>query len=134
MQPSQSSIYRDLELLMLWYIPIGNKLPKTTALQNIGNYIQESISDALTSCAVALNTSDKASRLEFIDMIVWNLTKCKSNFMVLHQWSSQKDQKIRAITDVQCLNFTERMADLKRQIGGWRKKTVNSLNDQGHDG
>lgn len=137
MQPTQSSIYRDLELLMLWYIPIGNKLPNERALQNIGNYIQDSISESLTACAIALNTSDGKSRLELIDMIVWNLTKCKSNFMILQQWCSKKqkeDHKFRVITESQCLTFTERMADLKRQIGGWRKKTVTTLNGFGHEG
>ena len=127
MNPSQSSIYRDLELLMLWYLPVGNKLPKARAVQYLGDKIQENIMDAMTACAIALNTSDMASRLELIDMMVWHLTTCKSAFKVLHEWTSKDRQKVRVITEVECLNFTERMNSLKRQIGGWRKKTAESL-------
>lgn len=128
MNPSQSSIYRDLELLMLWYLPVGNKLPKARSVQYLGDKIQDSISDAMTACAIALNTSDLASRLELIDMMVWHLTTCKSMFKVLCEWQSKDRQKVRVITDVECLNFTETMNSLKRQLGGWRKKTAESLN------
>ena len=49
MNPSQSSIYRDLELLMLWYLPVGNKLPKARAVQYLGDKIQDNIMDAMTA-------------------------------------------------------------------------------------
>lgn len=124
MLPSQSSIYRDLELMMLWYLPIGRTMPKDQSLQNIGNYFQSNLLDAMTACAVALQTKDKGPRLELIGALMWHLSLCNSAVSMLYEFSSGKEQKERVITPTQFENYLERKMSLKKQIGGWEKKTA----------
>jgi hypothetical protein len=38
---SQSSLYRELENLMLWFIPIGNNIPNDFALRKLGERMHE---------------------------------------------------------------------------------------------
>ena len=64
MQLNQTSIYRGLELLMDWYLPIGVKMPKVSALENLGDFFQDNLMEAMTACAVALNSYDMAARME----------------------------------------------------------------------
>ncbi|MBR0177739.1 MAG: hypothetical protein IJQ11_09950 [Bacteroidales bacterium] len=122
MKPSQSSIYRDLELLMQWYLPIGNKMPKEQALQNLGNSFQQELIEAMRMCRLALKSSDnKKSQCEFIDLIVFHLEGCHSVFGLLHEYKSDKGP---IISHTQFANYLERTASLNRQIGGWRKKAA----------
>ena len=51
MKASQSSLYRELENLMLWFIPVGNNIPKDFALRNLGERLQNELLDAMTACA-----------------------------------------------------------------------------------
>lgn len=124
MNPQQSSIYRGLELLMQWYLPIGVKMPKVEALQNMGNFFQKNLMEAMAACAVALNSYDMAARLEFIDTMIWHLTLCNTAVSQLHVFSAQKGQTVRVISDVQYANYLEQWDKLKNQIGRWKKKTA----------
>lgn len=51
MKASQSPLYRELENLMLWFIPVGNNIPKDFALRNLGEKLQNELLDAMTACA-----------------------------------------------------------------------------------
>ena len=128
MYPSQSSIYRDLELMMLWYLPIGRTMPKDQSLQNIGNFFQSNLLEAMTACAVALQTKDKGPRLELIGALMWHLSLCNSAVSMLYEYScskeKNKEKKDRVITVTQFENYLERKMSLKKQIAGWEKKTA----------
>lgn len=107
MNPEQSSIYRGLELLMQWYLPIGVKMPKVDALQNIGNFFQNNLMEAMASCAVALNSYDMAARREFIDTMIWHLALCNTSVSQLYVFSSPKEQTVRVVGQVQYANYFE---------------------------
>lgn len=53
MKASQSSLYRELENLMLWFIPVGNNIPKDFALRNLGERLQNELLDAMTAWSTA---------------------------------------------------------------------------------
>jgi hypothetical protein len=38
-KPTKSSLYREIENLILWFIPIGNALPKDFALRTLEHYV-----------------------------------------------------------------------------------------------
>ena len=124
MNPSQSSIYRGLEDLMQWYLPVGVKMPKVDALQNMGNFFQNNLLEATTACAIALETNDMAARLELINTMIWHLSLCNTAVSQLYTFSSQKGQSVRVVSQVQYANYLEKLKSLKDQISGWKKKTA----------
>ena len=111
---------------MQWYLPIGFKMPKVDALQNMGNFFQKNLLEAMTACAVALDTSDMTARMEFINAMVWHLALCNTAVSQLYTFSSQKGQSVRVVSQVQYANYLERLKRLKDQIKGWKKKTASA--------
>ena len=129
MSAQQYPLYRALELLHKWYLPIGNKMPKLEALQNLGREFQRNLLEATTACAVAIKTppNQPQSRLELMDMMAWHLDICKTTINLLYEFSSQKGQTIRVVSELQYENFIEKMKDIQDQLSGWRKKTASSM-------
>lgn len=83
MKASQSSLYRELENLMLWFIPVGNNIPKDFALRNLGERLQNELLDAMTACSLALQSPDLAQRLELINLVKLHITAVQSITTVL---------------------------------------------------
>ena len=73
MKATQSSLYRELENLMLWFIPVGNNIPKDFALRKLGERMQNDILDAMTACNLALQTQDLHQRMELISLVKLHL-------------------------------------------------------------
>ena len=109
---------------MQWYLPIGMKLPKAEALQNLGNFFQNNLLEAITSCAIALDTYDMTARLELINTMIWHLALCNTAVGQLYTFSSQDGQTVRVISQVQYANYLESLEKLKDEISGWKKKTA----------
>lgn len=124
MELNQTSIYRGLELLMDWYLPIGMKMPKVDALENMGNFFQSNLMEAMTTFAIAWGTNDVEAKLELINTLIWHMALCNTAIGNLYRFSSRKDQAVRVISQTQYANYLERMNDLKSQIGGWKRKTA----------
>jgi hypothetical protein len=68
MKASQSSLYREIENLMLWFIPIGNNIPKDFSLRELGKRMLDEITDSLTACNLALQARELRQRLELINL------------------------------------------------------------------
>lgn len=64
MKAEKSSIYREIENLILWFIPIGNNIPKDFALRTIGERMLNELTDSLVACNMALQCDDLNQRLE----------------------------------------------------------------------
>lgn len=124
MELNQTSIYRGLELLMDWYLPIGTKMPKVDALENLGNFFQNNLMEAMTTFAIAWETDDTEARLELINTLIWHMALCNTAIGNLYRFSSRKDQSVRVISQTQYANYLEKLNDLKSQIGGWKRKTA----------
>lgn len=129
MSAQQYPLYRALELLHKWYLPIGNKMPKLEALQNLGREFQRNLLEATTACSVAIKTppNKPESRIELMDMMAWHLDVCRTTINLLYEFSSEKGQTIRVISKMQYENFLEKMEDINGQLSGWRKKTASSI-------
>lgn len=127
MQPSQSSIYRQLELLSLWSVRVANRTPKDFGLREVAGTMIREILDAIRVCALALQERDAKSRLTLIDTLAYHLTLVKSTSKVLIEWSSQKGQTIRIISESQRQELLRMMTQLGQDIGRWRNKTAQNL-------
>ena len=128
MKASQSSLYRELENLMLWFIPIGNNFPKDFALRNLGERLQNELLDAMTSCSLALHTPDLAQRLELINLIKIHITSVQSITKVLVEFSSRSGEKKRVISQNQRVALMKSMSVIGNQISRWSSATQSSIN------
>lgn len=127
MKPSQSSVYRQLELLSLWSVRVGNRVPNDFGLREITSTMIREILDALRACALALQERDIRSRLTLIDTLIYHLTLAKSTSKVLIEWSSQNGQTVRIISERQRQELLKMMTQIGYDIGRWRSKTAQSL-------
>lgn len=110
--------------MMDWYLPIGTKMPKVDALNNMGNFFQTNLMEAMTTFAIAWETNDTEAKLELINTLIWHMALCNTAIGNLYRYSSRKDQTVRVISQVQYANYLEKISDLKSQIGGWKRKTA----------
>lgn len=127
MRPSQSSVYRQLELLSLWSVRVGNRVPNDFGLREITSTMIREILDALRACALALQEKDTRSRLTLIDTLIYHLTLVKSTSKVLIEWSSQNGQTTRIISERQRQELLKAMTQIGYEIGRWRTKTAQNL-------
>lgn len=127
MKPSQSSVYRQLELLSLWSVRVGNRVPNDFGLREITSTMIREILDALRACALALQEKDIRSRLTLIDTLIYHLTLVKSTSKVLIEWSSQNGQTTRIISERQRQELLKAMTQIGYEIGRWRTKTAQNL-------
>ena len=128
MKASQSSIYRQIELLSLWGVRVANRTPKDFGLREmVSTMIRETL-DALRACALALQEKDLHSRLTLIDTLIYHLTLVKSTSKVLIEWSSQNGQTVRIISEKQRQELLKAMTQLSYDIGKWRSSTAAKLN------
>lgn len=127
MKPSQSSIYRQLELLSLWSVRVANRTPKDFGLREIVSSMIREALDAIRACALALQENDITSRLTLIDTVIYHLTMVKSISKVLIEWSSQNGQTVRVISEKQRIELLRVMTQLGHDIGRWRNSTAAKL-------
>lgn len=128
MKASQSSLYRELENLMLWFIPVGNNIPKDFALRNLGERFQCELLDAMTACSLALQTPEMAQRLELINLIKLHVTALQSITKVFVEFSSREGNVRRIISQRQRVALLKAMSSIGNQIARWSSATQNSIN------
>lgn len=128
MKPSQSSLYRDLENLALWFIPVSNRIPNQFGLRVNAERIINEINNAITVCALALQEADIKTRLELINTLVVHLTTVKSVIKVLVEWSMRGTPTARIISTGQRAEFYTLMTKIGAQLAGWKKSTASYLN------
>ena len=127
MKASQSSLYRELENLMLWFIPVGNNIPKDFALRNLGERLQNELLDAMTACSLALQTPDLAQRLELINLIKLHITAVQSITKVFVEFSSREGNVRRVISQRQRVVLLKAMSSIGGQLSRWAKATQDSM-------
>lgn len=127
MKASQSSLYRELENLMLWFIPVGNNIPKDFALRNLGERLQNELLDAMTACSLALQTPDLPQRLELINLVKLHITAVQSITKVFVEFSSREGNVRRVISQKQRVALLKEMAAVGNQIARWAKATQVSI-------
>ena len=128
MKASQSSLYRELENLMLWFIPVGNNIPKDFASRNLGERFQCELLDAMTACSLALQTPDKVQRLELINLVKLHVTALQSITKLFVEYSSREGNIRRIISQKQRVALLKSMSVIGNQIARWASATQISIN------
>lgn len=127
MKAKQSSVYRELENLLLWFIPVGNNFPKDFALRQLGERMLNEMTDALTACGLALKTGDFGQRLELINLVKLHIETVQSISKVLVEYSSREGNKHRVISQKQRASFILAMTSIGSQLARWAKSTESAL-------
>ena len=127
MKPTKSSLYREIDNLLLWFIPIGNNLPKDFALRTLGERMLNDLVDALNSTALALQTQDVRQRLEIINLVKLNITSASSISKVLVEYSSRDSSKARIISQKQRASLLVSLTSINGQLARWENSTQTAL-------
>lgn len=127
MKATNSSIYREIENLLLWFIPIGNNFPKDFALRQLGERMLNELTDALTAVALALQTQELSQRLELINLVKLHITTVQSISKVLVEYSSREGNVKRIISQKQCASLLASMTTIGGQLARWAKSTQSAL-------
>lgn len=133
MKASQSSIYREIENLMLWFIPVGNNIPKDFALRQLGERMLNEMTDALTACNLALQTQDLPQRLELISLVKLHMATVQSVSKVLVEYSSRTGNVRRVISQPQRAELLKMMTSIGSQLSRWAASTKNQHQKQTQD-
>lgn len=126
-KPSKSSLYREIENLIIWFIPIGNNIPKDFALRKLGERMLNDLLDALNATALALQTQDLQQRLELINLVKLHITSAQSISKVLVEYSSRDSSKARIISQKQRAALLASMTSIGTQLAKWGNSTQSAL-------
>lgn len=112
---------------MLWFIHVGNNIPKDFALRNLGERLQNELLDAMTACSLALQTPDLAQRLELINLVKLHITAVQSITKVFVEFSSREGNVRRVISQKQRVALLKAMSAIGSQLSRWAKSTQDSM-------
>ena len=59
MKPNQASIYREIERLLEWTIPVADRLPKSVSWRELGGLLVRDLKESLDFVVLAFQTEDK---------------------------------------------------------------------------
>ena len=124
----QSSLYRAVENLAMWWIPVGGRTPNTPVLRRYVDLCSNAVDDALTAIHLGLETNQDAARerLECIDMAHVHLTRIKTIVRILKEYSDTNGH-VRVLTDRQFAHFSVSINKIYTELGLWRNATVKRM-------
>ena len=85
MKAKQASVYRYLRELLLYAVPISERLPKSLPMQTLGKRLINDIMDSLDYICIALQTEKGRPRLDVINSVIVRMTSVKTVFEVLEE-------------------------------------------------
>ena len=121
----QSSLYRAIENLAMWWIPVGGRTPNTPVLRHYVNLCSGAIDDALIAIHLGLETDRDAvqERLDCIDTAHVHLTRVKTIVRILKEYSD-KNGHARVLSNKQFAHFSICMNKIYTELGLWRNATA----------
>lgn len=120
----QSSLYRAIENLAMWWIPVGGRTPNTPVLRHYVNVCSSAINDALIALHIGLEVDRNAAqeRLECIDTVYVHLTRVKTLVRILKEYSDTNEH-VRVLSNKQYAHFSVSMNKIFTELGMWREST-----------
>lgn len=126
MKAAQSSLYREVENVLIWFIPVSARVPKIIALRSITENCTTDLTDALTAIALGLQSDDPKDVKDCIDVILLHITKVKTAVKILKEFSD-RSSAIHILNDRQVSNFSLSINKISTELGKWRSKVVSKL-------
>lgn len=117
MKPNQASIYREIERLLEWTIPVADRLPKSVSWRELGGLLVRDLKESLDFVVLAFQTEDKLERLECLNGLVMRMTSVKTTFRLMHR--VRRD----ILSHGQHAQMLDMMNSISDQTGKWLRKT-----------
>ena len=114
MKASQASLYRKIELLLLWVMPVLDRLPKSLSCQELGRKALTDLTDSLDLVSFALKAERGPQRLEYIDALIVRMTDLKTIIRSFRTMSQNREPRVQYTT------FIELLKPLSTEVGRWR--------------
>ena len=121
MKAAQSSIYRSIENVVIWFIPVSARVPKIVALRCLAEECTINLNDALTSVALGLQSGEWNDVRDCIDMTLLHITKVKTAVKMLKEFSD-RSPAIHILNNRQMSSFLLSMNKIMTELDKWRKK------------
>lgn len=117
MKPNQASIYREIERLLEWTIPVADRLPKSVSWRELGGLLVRDLKESLDFVVLAFQTEDRLERLECLNGLVMRMTSVKTTFRLMHR--VRRD----ILSHGQHAQMLDMMNSISDQAGKWLRKT-----------
>ena len=117
MKASQASIYREIERLLEWSVPVAERLPKSLPYKELGGLLIRDLKEALDFVVLAFQATDRLERLEYINAMVMRMTSVKTSYRIMHR--VRRD----AISHGQYAQALDMLNSIADQAGKWLRKT-----------
>ena len=122
MKASQASLYRKIELLLLWVMPVLDRLPKSLSCQELGKKALADLTDSLDLVSFALKAERGPQRLEYIDALIVRMTDLKTIIRSFRTMSQNREPRV--LTQDQYTTFIELLKPLSTEVG--RRRASNA--------
>ena len=114
MKPSQASIYRTTERLLVFTHGVVERLPKSIPNKVVGEQLVKDLLDTLKYITLAFQVSEGKPRLECIDALILSMTSVKTIYRELLM--------TKGIDPRRHAQFIELADAIGAQAGAWRRK------------
>lgn len=124
MKPNQASIYREIERLLEWSIPVVERLPRSLPYKELGGKLVRDLSEALDFVVLAFQAEGLAERVECINAVIMRMTSVKTTYRLLNR--VRRD----AISHGQYAQALDMLNVIADQSGKWIRKNKYELAEQ----
>ncbi len=124
MKPNQASIYREIERLLEWSIPVVERLPRSLPYKELGGLLIRDPKEALDFVVLAFQADGTLERVECINAVVMRMTSVKTSYRLLNR--VRRD----AISHGQYAQALDMLNVIADQAGKWLRKNKSVLADQ----
>ena len=126
MKANQTPIYRAAERLLLWAIPLAERLPKSLPYQIIGGEMVADIKHGVDEIICAMHAGDAATRLRCITSLLARMASVKMTMRTLVQC---KVNFVPVVSNKQEAAFLDLINPICAQATAWRAKTAGQIID-----
>ena len=124
MKPTQASIYREIERLLEWSIPVVERLPRSLPYKELGGLLIRDLKEALDFVVLAFQADGPLERVECINAVVMRMTSVKTSYRLLNR--VRRD----AISHGQYAQALDMLNVIADQAGKWLRKNKFVLAEQ----
>lgn len=128
---AQGSVYRKIELLLVWVMPVLDRLPKSLSCQELGRKALADLTDSLDLATFALKAERGTHRLQYIDALIVRMTDLKTIVRTFRTMSIQREPRV--LTQDQYTTFIELLRPISAEVGRWRASNAGTVSSRGSD-
>ena len=89
MKPSQASIYREIERLLEFTIPMAERFPKSLPYRELGGRLILDLKESMDFVVLAFQAENRLERLECINAVVMRMLR-KTKFLIAEEGKPAK--------------------------------------------